>query len=340
MVEVDVRIEKSTGDVYYPKVTELTISEADPYQINSSMIRIAESDLSDIPIHGDITINLDDQTYFTGTLGKRRASISKTKSSLEFLAKDYGDILSCTYVSTPKDWSTPIAIGTILEDLRSSFVSSHLTGTNISSGPDIGAYNIPAWSKTLLQPFQELAEIAGYDLFIDTDADINFTAKNTVAKEGFSVIEDKNVMEINDYTEDKEQVRNYIKVIGDTGYSAYAEDTDSQDNYDKREYLHTDPSLGSNTACQAVADALLQEEPPISVSLIIIGDLKVDPRDLVNVYIPRLNIDGTLRVTGVEQMIDRNTFETSLELGSQPLDLGSIIAQMKRTLALLNGGYV
>jgi len=340
IVDVVVEVEKSTGDLYYPKVPELTINKADPYQIDSATVRIAESGLGDVALHDDVSIVLNDQIYFVGTLGKRKASISKTNSSLEFPAKDYGDILAHTYVSTLRDWTSSTAIGVILENLRSSFVSSYLTGNNISTGPSIGAYNIPAWGKTLLQSYQELAEIAGYDLFIDTDADINFTTKNTVAKEGFSIIEDKNVIEISDYTEDKYQVRNYVKVIGDTGYSAYAEDTDSQDAYDKREHLYTDPSLGSNTACQAIADALIQAEPPINVSLIITGDLNVDPRDLVNVYIPKLDIDTTLRVTGVEQMIDINTFETSIELGSQPVDLGSIIAQMKGTIALLSGGYV
>ena len=340
IVDVVVEVEKSTGDLYYPKVPELTINKADPYQIDSATVRIAESGLGNIALHDDVSILLDDQIYFTGTLGKKKASISKTRSSLEFPAKDYGDILSHTYVSTLKNWTSSTAIGVILENLRSSFVSSYLTGNNISTGPSIGAYNVPAWGKTVLQSYQELAEIAGYDLFVDTDADINFTTKNTIAREGFSIVDGKNVMEINDYTEDKEQVRNYVKVIGDTGYSAYAEDTDSQDAYDKREYLYTDPSLGSNAACQAIADALVQEEPPINVSLVVTGDLNVDPRDLVNVYIPRLDIDTTLRVTGVEQMIDINTFETSMELGSQPIDLGSIIAQMKGTIALLSGGYV
>lgn len=339
IVDVVVEVEKSTGDLYYPKVPELTINKADPYQIDSATVRIAESGLGNVALHDDVSIVLNDQVYFTGTLGERRASISKTRSSLEFPTKDYGDILSHTYVSTLKDWASSTAIGVILENLRSSFVSSHLTGNNISTGPSIGAYNIPAWGKTMLSSYQELAKIAGYDLFVDVDADINFTTKNTVAKEGFTIIEGKNVIEINSYTEDKYQVRNYVKVIGDTGYSAYAEDTDSQDAYDKREYVHTDPSLGSNAACQAIADALIQEEPPINVSLIMTGDINVDPRDLVNVYIPKLDIDTTLRVTGVEQMIDINTFETSIELGSQPLDLGSIIAQMKGTIALLSGGY-
>lgn len=340
IVDVIVEVEKSTGDLYYPKVPELTINKADPYQTDSATVRIAEAGLGNVALHDDVSIILDDQTYFVGTLGKRKASISKTSSSLEFPAKDYGDILSHTYVSTLKDWTSSTAIGVILENLRSSFVSSYLTGNNISTGPSIGAYNVPAWGKTVLQSYQELAGIAGYDLFVDTDADINFTTKNTVAKEGFSIIEDKNVMEISNYTEDKYQVRNYVKVIGDTGYSAYAEDTDSQDTYDKREHLYTDPSLGSNAACQAIADALIQEEPPINVSLILTGDLNVDPRDLVNVYIPKLDIDTALRVTGVEQMIDINTFETSIELGSQPSDLGSIIAEMKGTIALLSGGYV
>jgi len=340
MVDVVVEIEKATGDLYYPKIPELTISKNDPYQIDSAMVRMAESGLGGIAVHDGVSIIIDDQVYFTGTLGKKRASISSSGFYLEFPAKDYGDILSHTYVSTLKNWTSSTAIGTIIENLRSSFVGSYLTGTNISTGPNIGAYNLPAWGKTLLQSYQELAPIAGYDLFVDIDADINFTSKNTVAKEGFSVIEGKNIMEINDSTEDKEQIRNYVKVIGDTGYSAYAEDTDSQDQYDKREYLHTDPSLGSNTACQAIADALLQEDPPVNVSLTLVGNLDVDPRDLVNVYIPRLDIDTTMRVTGVEQMIDINTFETSIELGSQPLDLGSIIAQMKGQIALLNGGYV
>jgi len=340
MVDVIVEIEKSSGDLYYPHISELTVDKVDPYTIDSAIIRIAESGLGDISLHDDVTISLDDNVYFTGTLGKRRISISKTGTSLEFPAKDYGDILSHTYVSTLKDWSSSTAIGTILENLRSSFVSSYLTGTNISTGPSIGAYNIPAWGKTVLQPYQELAKIAGYDLFVDTNAGINFTTKSTTARKGFSIIEDRNVIEINNYTEDKEQVRNYVKVIGDTGYSAYAEDTDSQDIYDKREHLHTDPSLGSNAACQAIADALIQEEPPITVSLILTGDINVDPRDLVDVYIPNLDIDTTFRVTGVEQMIGINTFETSVELGSQPLDLGSIIAQMKGNIALLSGGYV
>lgn len=340
MVDVVVEIEKSTGNLYYPKIPELTITRSDPYQIDSATVRMAESGLGNIALHDDVSITLNDIIYFTGTLGKRKASISKTNSSLEFPARDYGDVLSHTYVSTLKNWTSSTAIGTIIENLRSSFISSHLTGTNISTGPNIGAYNIPAWGKTILQSYQELTKVAGYDLFVDIDADINFTTKNTVARDGFAIIEDKNVMEINDYSEDKYQVRNYVKVIGDTGYSAYAEDTDSQDAYDKREYVYTDPSLGSNTACQAIADALIQEDPPINASLILTGTLDIDPRDLVDVYIPKLEIDTTMRVTEVEQMIDINTFETSVELGSQPLDLGSIIAQMKGQIALLNGGYV
>ena len=151
IVDVIVEVTGPSGDIYYPKISELTISKADPYQINSSIIRIAESGLGDISLHDDVHIILDDDIYFTGTLGKRRISISKTSSSLEFPAKDYGAVLAHTYVSTLKNWTSSTAIGVILENLRSSFVSSYLTGTNIATGPSIGAYNIPAWGKTLLQ---------------------------------------------------------------------------------------------------------------------------------------------------------------------------------------------
>ena len=155
MVEVVVEIEKSTGDLYYPKIPEVTITQSDPYDIDSATVRMAESGLGNIAIHDGVSILLDDQVYFTGTLGKRKISLSKTASTLEFPVKDYGDIISHTYVSTLKNWTSSTAIGTIIENLRSSFVSSYLTGTNISTGPNIGAYNIPAWGKTLLQSYQE-----------------------------------------------------------------------------------------------------------------------------------------------------------------------------------------
>lgn len=342
IMDITVEIEKPDGNLYYPKIPEITINKADPYQVDSANIRIAEifSDISNISIHDQVKIILDDITYFAGHLGKRKFISSIDDSSLEFPAKDYGGALGYTYISTLKNWTSSTAIGTIIENLRSSFVSSYLTGNNIATGPNIASYNVPAWGKTLLQSYQELVKIANYDLFVDTDGDINFITKQTTAIDGFEVVEGKNIMEINSYTEDVEGVRNYVKVIGDTGYSAFAQDTTSQGKYHKREYLHTDPSLGSNAACQAMADALIQAEPPISISLTLTGDLNVNPRDFVNTYIPSYGIDTSYKVTKVEQMIDVNTFETSLELGSHIQDITSIIAQIRGELSYVQGAYV
>ena len=109
----------------------------------------------------------------------------------------------------------------------SIFIPS-LTGTNISTGPNIASYNIPAWGKTVLQVYQELAKIADYDIFVDLNKDIHFTAKNTTAISGFGVVWGENILSIDSYIEDVDRVINYVKVIGDTGYSAYAEDSASQ----------------------------------------------------------------------------------------------------------------
>ena len=94
MVEVIVEIEKPSGDLYYPKIPELTITKSIPYNVDSATIRVAEPslDISNISIKDDTRIFLDDELYFAGELKKRVLSSSSGSSHLEFPISDYGNI--------------------------------------------------------------------------------------------------------------------------------------------------------------------------------------------------------------------------------------------------------
>ena len=341
MVEVVTEVEKASGDFYYPKTSEVVIKTSMPYDVNTATVRVAESlsALANIEIYDQVKILIDDRVMFSGRLDTRRATYAKNGSSFEYPLSDHGQVLKYINVSTLKSWATPTAIGTIIENLRSSFVNADLTGTNISTGPNISEYNVPAWSKDILSSYQELAKIADYNLWVDWDKDINFTVKPTTAKDGFAVIEGKNLVSLSSYEQDVWQVRNYVKVFGDTGFSAVAQDATSQTDYHKREYVYTDPSLGSNAVCQEVATALLQPDPPERLNCTVIGDLNVEAGDLVSVSIPKFAISGNYVVSQVEHRINKSTFETGLQLGQPIPDIMRIIASVSGRIQKLEGGY-
>ena len=341
MVEIVTEIQKASGDLYYPKTAEAIIRSSMPYAVNSSTIRVAEpiASISNIEVYDQVKIQIDNLVVFSGRLDVRSAAFSKGGSSFEYPLTDHGQVLKYIYVSSDKSWATPTAIGTILENLRSSFISSDLTGTNIATGHNISEYNVPAWSKTLLSSFQELAKIADYNLWVDHGKDIHFAEKPTTTKDGFAVVEGKNLKSLDDYEEDIWQVRNYVKVFGDTGFSAIAQDATSQTDYHKREFVYTDPSLGSNAVCQEMADALIQTDPPERIRCTVAGDLNVDAGEMVSVDIPKYGISGNYIVSEVELRINKNTFETGLQLGENIPDIMHILATVSDRIQKLEGGY-
>jgi len=341
LVEIVTEIQKASGDLYYPKTAEAIIKSSIPYAVNTSTIRVAEAiaSISNIAVYDQVEIQIDDRVVFSGRLDTRRAMFGKGGSSFEYPLSDHGQVLQYINVSTLKSWAVPTAIGTIIENLRSSFINSDLTGTNIATGPNISEYNVPAWSKTLFSSYQELAKIANYNLWVDHDKDIHFAAKSTTVKDGFAIIEGKNLLSLNSYEEDIWQVRNYIKVIGDTGFSAVAQDAGSQTSYHKREYVYTDPSLGSNAVCQEMADALIQADPPERIRCTVPGDLNVEAGDLVLVDIPKYSISGNYTVTEVEHRINKQTFETGLQLGETLPDIMHIIASVNDRIQKIEGAY-
>jgi hypothetical protein len=341
LVEIITEIEKASGDLYYPKTAEAVIRNSMPYAVNTATINVAEAiaSISNIAVYDQVELQIDDRVVFSGRLDVRRAMLGKGGSSFEYPLTDHGQVMQYINVSTLKSWAVPTAIGTIIENIRSSFINSDLTGTNIATGPNIAEYNVPAWSKTVFSSYQELAKMANYNLWVDFDKDIHFAAKNTTAKDGFAVIEGKNLISLDSYEEDIWQVRNYIKVIGDTGFSAVAQDAGSQTSYHKREYVYTDPSLGSNAVCQEMADALIQADPPERIRCTVHGDLNVDAGDMVHVDIPTYSISGDYTVSEVEIRINKQTFETGLQLGETLPDIMHVIASVSDRIQKIEGGY-
>lgn len=341
-MDLVVEVEKGDGDLYYPKVTEVIIDRQMPYEIDNSTVKIVDpySAIDNISLYDEVNILLDDTVIFSGRLDKKNVTLSPNSNNIVWSMTDHGQVLDYIKVSTVKSWTSSTAIGTILEDLRSSFISSDLTGTNISTGPNVTAYNIPAWSKSLLTCFRELAEVGDYNLFVDWDKDIHFEAKPTTPKEGINVIEGNNLFSLNSKDEDITAVRNYVKVIGDTGFSAVAQDATSQTKYHKREFVYTDPSLGSNNACQELADAILTIDPPESIDVSIAGEININPGDLLSLDIPTYSIAGDYEVSSITHLIGVDDFETNLELGTKRPNLSRILLGLGKNVERINAGFL
>lgn len=341
-MDVVVEVVKEEGNLYYPKVSEVVIERQMPYEIDKATLKIVDPYpvISAISLYDEVNILSNNITVFSGRLDKKKFVLSEGNNAIEWNISDHGQVLDYIKVSTDKSWSTTTATGTIIENLRNSFVGSDLTGTNISTGPNVAAYNIPAWSKSVLTCFKELAKVADHNLFVDWDKDIHFEAKSTIAKDGVNVIEGNNLISLDNNETDVTLVRNYVKVIGDTGYSAFAEDTTSQTNYHKREFVYTDPSLASNAACQELADAILTPEPPQSIDVSIAGETYINPGDLLFVDIPAYGILGDYEVSTLTHLFSEDTFETSMELGSKRPNLSRILLGLGMNVERINAGFL
>ena len=340
MTDIVVEIEKPTGDLYYPKLAELVVENQMPYDIANATINLVDplTEIGGLDAYDEITIILDNKDIFTGRLDKRITRLSTDDDSIEWEASDHGQVLDQIYVSSVKSYSTT-NVGTILEDLRSSFVDADLTGTHIATGPAITDYNIPAWSKTLLTCFKELTKVADYNLYIDYK-DIHFEEKPTTPSSGIGVFQSENLLSLNNYEKDVKTVKNYVKVIGDTGFSAFAQDAASQTKYHKREFVYTDPTLGSNNACQEIADAILTPEPNETIDVSIIGDVNIDVGDLIPVDIPKFNISGNYEVSNLTHMFSADTLETNLELGTKKINLSRTLLALGMSIDRISTGFL
>lgn len=341
IVDIVTEIIKPTGDIYYPKTSEVVIDSQIPYEIDTASISLVEqfSSTSILEGYDEINVFVDNRQLFSGRLDKRAIRFSTSEDSVEWEASDHGAVLEQINVSTDKSYSST-NIGTILENLRSSFVNTDLTGTNINTGPSITNYNVPAWSKKLLPCFKELSKIADYNLYIDFNKDIHFEEKPAIPRDGIKVVEGKNLLKINNFERDVVPIKNYIKVIGDIGFSAFSEDTDSQDSYHKRELVYHDPSLGSNNACQEIADAMLIVNPTESISVSVVGDVNIDAGDLLSVDIPRFNILGDYEVSNITHLISSDDVVTDLELGTKKANLSRLLLALGIDIDRITSGLL
>jgi hypothetical protein len=125
--------------------------------------------------------------------------------------------------------------------------------------------------------------------------------------------------------------------FGGCRYSAFREDTASEDSYGVRELSETDEELVTDNECDLRAKALLAylKDPAESVTLtstvIDYGNTPLLAGDKIHVTLPNENVDSDFRIETVEYRVDTKdqTLEITLELGKLPPQLADYLYGMR-----------
>jgi len=129
--------------------------------------------------------------------------------------------------------------------------------------------------------------------------------------------------------------------FGGRRYSAFREDTASENSYGVRELSETDEELISDNECDLRAKALLAylKDPAESLTLtstvIDYGTTPPLAADKIHVILPNENVDSDFRIETVEYRVDAKTqtLEITLELGKLPPLLADYLYGM-RTMSI------
>lgn len=156
-------------------------------------------------------------------------------------------------------------VSVILADIFDNYLTQFDTNSINTTTTNL---TVNWYQKKFFECVTDLCIATGYECYIDPNLVVQFFQSGSVNNTDDAVVDDMNLLSVDDFTPDLQQIRNRIIVYGATQQGIQviytAEDTDSITSHDVKEYIYNDDNITDITQAQEVAEFLLADlkDPP------------------------------------------------------------------------------
>jgi hypothetical protein len=219
----------------------------------------------------------------------------------------------------------------IIADLIDKYGDSRYTKTNIDalSGTTI---TINWYQKDFWDCVQDLCEAAVYDCYVDANLDVHYFASESRTNENEAIVHDKNLIEVGDFVQDNQQIRNKIIVYGavieDSQIIYTAKDDTSITRIGIKEDIVSDSNVTNKTQAQELADYLLsiKKDPPQLGDVVSFMLATIQPGEMIPISAPDDNIEPlAYKCVRYSHVYDESSFQTTVTINKEPKKISQIV---------------
>lgn len=353
-------VQKLSGDKnkYYPDIINGTITFEYPLKIptcnltvnlnggestSSYLSPITADDIVRVQINYKIVSSAPDVwvDLFEGRLSSMSGTFSKSDNNTKIKCIGHENALAYTYTTSDKTYTSQTT-GYIINDLMSlvgRYTDASPSQIDQTNSTVVTGYTIKKDSKSVAEVIADLEKIELDNYSFKTgvlyDSDGNLSSiypiwQPLASTDTLHINEGSRSLISASFDSDMTRMRNKITVYGGA-YSATAEDTVLQVQYDTRFKPMVDNSLDSTAACQEIADALLARwKNPVQVGTVKIkGNLGVRTGDKVPCRIASIILNGEIvddefSVRKLTHTIGKE-FTSALSLGENDMDMAELM---------------
>lgn len=209
-------------------------------------------------------------------------------------------------------------ISDIIKDIVDKYYSTLVTYTNVTTTSNRATINFKHDSG--IKAFEDLANQAEMNLYIDTNDDIHLFTPGTVINDDEEVSLENNLISVPKYGKDTTKIFNRIIVYGKEDQNILLintqDDTASQADLWIKELVVSDNKLGTMEETQNKAQTELTNNTNVEEDgrINVLGMIYVNPGDYISASVPYCGIDGYQTVAGISHTFDMSGFLTGLEI--------------------------
>lgn len=325
------RIQKLTGEVYYPPVVSFSTADNLPFQNSpeASIEVIANENLSGI--QNITSIEFDDIIRLSVSIRYHPKDVpvyvNLFEGKVQNISKNYGELntvtLQCvghiyevfdTLEVFGHSWTSTVDAKTIISTLMSE---SHklsrveYDASYVDSGVTLPEFNVEAEKMFLNQVLSKIEEISGYTKYFDTiqiydrwgilqHIYLTFKSISAAVTHKYEINEGSNRLLAASVDSIGEDVKTFRYVVGGTDevtgttYHADVSDSVAVSIHGPRYALDTYSWIMSNSLCTQVAQGLLDgsKDPYVSISCTLEGTPDAHKGDFVKVDFHTLDLKG------------------------------------------------
>lgn len=355
IIDFRVVVEKNgTHEKYYPKVISFnTVDDSPLSEPPSATITVfASSNLNNatnvsqiefddiIRLQVSVRYHILESIVWVDIFEGRVENQSKkfgTNKEIQFECK--GHIAEAYYEIITADTTWANADATVIMQAVDTYMSRVKFNSNYAtSGTIVTEYNVRVDQNYVIDVYKEMEKLSGYKKIIDVVPVYNSSGNlqtcylqwrplSSTPTQKYAIIEGTPRLISASFDISGDEVYNYYHVHGEEvtdGYpyagSAYL--SDSVDKYGARHKSETFAWIKSNQLCTDIAKAYADDNgmPAVIGQAVLEGTPDAKKGDLVNVYIPSLEVkgaqvNGTYTVYRVTNSFQNGAYTTTLDLG-------------------------
>lgn len=356
-------VEASNGNLFYPVVLDFSVTDQYPFSVPVANIEILTNIASGtsayisplrydnvVRLQTNITYSADEKPVWIDFFEGRILDISSAygrDNVTSLMCKGHSNEAAYTLIRADETYSIQTT-GYILDDVVTDYLSRVTPGT-FETGTTITDYNIKSDQKYVLDVIKEIERLEGYDYKFSVEPSYtspgtldtvtaNWSEFSSIPTEQYKVIEGTSRLISSDFKSGGDAVYNYAVIYGQQTAPqkvGSASDATSISKYDTRYYITSSTGLTTNQLCSDIAAAIVDRysEPLVTGRVQILFTQEAKPGDLVETYIPSLEINGesiddNFRVVRVQHSGSAGGVTTTLDFTNLILDPVDILTDL------------